>query len=131
MRARLGGGVVAVVLVLAGCGPEGTESAESGADGQAAPGAGEQVECFDADYPGDPAFDTPEEALEHATENELDAVAVPDDLDEYERVERADGWLEFEFRAGEEIYHIWGITRDDGQWAMTSLGGCVPAGALS
>jgi hypothetical protein len=53
------------------------------------------LECFDADYPIEPMFDTPEAALEHALEVDVADVPVPRDLVAYERTERSDGWIEF------------------------------------
>lgn len=84
--------------------------------------------CFDADYPIEPTFDTPEEALEHALEVDAADVPVPTDVDDYEPVERSDEWIHFEFREGEDLYFIWGVIQDqDGRWGMASLGGCHPA----
>jgi len=86
------------------------------------------LECFDADYPIEPTFDTPEEALEHALEVDAVGVPVPEGVDDYEPVERSEGWIDFEFRESEDLYFIWGVIQDeDGRWGMASLGGCHPA----
>lgn len=86
------------------------------------------LECFDADYPIEPTFDTPEEALEHALEVDAADVSVPESVDDYEPVERSDEWIDFEFRESEGLYFIWGVIQDeDGRWGMASLGGCHPA----
>lgn len=91
-------------------------------------GVGELLECFDADYPIEPTFDTPEAALEHALRVDAAGVPVPESVDDYEPVERSDGWIDFEFRESEDLYFIWGVIQDeDGRWGMASLGGCYPA----
>jgi hypothetical protein len=87
----------------------------------------ELLECFDADYPIEPMFDTPEAALEHALEVDVADVPVPRDLVAYERTERSDGWIEFAFRESADRYVTWGVVRyEEGRWGMVSLGGCVP-----
>jgi len=61
---------------------------------------------------------------------EVDAadVPVPESVDDYEPVERSEGWIDFEFRESDELYFIWGVIQDeDGRWGMASLGGCHPA----
>ena len=97
--------------------------------GQTLPVAGGVLlECFDADYPIEPTFDTPEAALEHALEVDAADVPVPESVDDYEPVERSEGWIDFEFRESDELYFIWGVIQDeDGRWGMASLGGCHPA----
>lgn len=88
----------------------------------------ELLECFDADYPIEPTFDTPEAALEHALGVDAPDVPVPGSVDDYDQLERSDGWIEFEFRDSEDLYFTWGVIQDeDGRWGMTSLGGCFPA----
>lgn len=88
----------------------------------------ELLECFDADYPIEPTFDTPEAALEHALGVDAADVPVPESVDDYDQLERSDGWIEYEFRESEDLYFIWGVVQDeDGRWGMTSLGGCFPA----
>jgi hypothetical protein len=88
-----------------------------------------QLECFDADYPNDPTFDTPEEAFRDGLDSEATEVDAPADTGAYERRDRGLGSVEFEVRESGEQYLIWGITRDaDGGWGMTSLGGCWPTG---
>ena len=90
--------------------------------------AGGLLECFDVDYPIEPTFDTPEEALEHALEVDAGNVPVPESVDDYQPVERSEGWIDFEFRESEDLYFIWGVIQDeDGRWGMASLGGCYPA----
>ena len=97
--------------------------------GEALPVAdGVLLECFDADYPTEPTFDTPEAALEHALEVDAADVPVPESVEDYQPVERSDGWIDFEFRESDELYFIWGVIQDeDGRWGMASLGGCYPA----
>ena len=91
-------------------------------------GGGGLLECVDADYPIEPTFDTPEEALEHALDVDAAEVPVPESVDDYDPVERPDGWIDFEFRESEDLYFIWGVIQDeDGRWGMASLGGCYPA----
>lgn len=92
-------------------------------------GVGGLLECFDADYPIEPTFDTPEAALEHALEVDAAHVPVPDGVDRYTPVERSDDRVEFEFefRESADHYLVWGVIRDDdGRWGMASLGGCYP-----
>ncbi len=85
------------------------------------------VECFDADYPTEPTFETPEDALADALETGAADVPVPEDLDAYDRLDIDDGWVEFAFVGGEDHELTWGVTQDqDDRWGMTSLGGCVP-----
>lgn len=85
------------------------------------------AECFDADYPIDPTFETPEDALADALETGAADVPVPEDVEAYDRVDVDDGWVEFAFVEGDEHELTWGVTQDpDGGWGMTSLGGCVP-----
>jgi|GEM_PF-5899981 len=86
------------------------------------------LECFDADYPIEPTFDTPEAALEHALEVDAADFPVPESATDYKAVERSDGWIDFEFRESDELYFTWGVIQDeDGRWGMASLGGCQPA----
>jgi hypothetical protein len=87
------------------------------------------LECFDADYPNDPTFVTPEEAFIDGLDSEATEIDAPADPGAYARRDRGMGSVEFEVREGEEQYLIWGITQDaDGGWGMTSLGGCWPTG---
>lgn len=97
--------------------------------GQTLPVAGSVLlGCFDADYPIEPTFDTPEAALEHALEVDATGVPVPESVDDYEPVERSDGWIDFEFHESDDHYFTWGVIQDeDGRWGMSSLGGCHPA----
>lgn len=86
------------------------------------------LDCFDADYPIEPTFDTPEAALEHALQVDAVGVPVPEGVDDYEAVERSDEWIDFEFRESDDLYFTWGVIQaEDGSWGMASLGGCYPA----
>lgn len=138
--------LIATALVTVGCaapaGPTGEADGANGPEGptgQSEAPAGEpddaagatdasQAECFDADYPIEPTFETPEEALAHALEAGTAEVDLPDDPGAYERVDRADDVVEFEF-GDDAAGHTWGVIRDDdGQWGVASLGGCHPVG---
>ena len=91
-------------------------------------GGGVLLDCFDADYPIEPTFDTPEAALEHALEVDAAGIPMPESVDDYEPVERSDGWIDFEFHESEELYFTWGVIQgENGRWGMASLGGCHPA----
>lgn len=128
MGTRFDMAAIVAVLAVVGCAPQGGEVTVSGPEAEAGPEAVDELECFDADYPIEPTFASPEEALEHALETQTEFVTPPGDTSEYERIERAEGWVDFELRASEEMHHTWGVSRDDdGQWGVTSLGGCVPA----
>jgi hypothetical protein len=112
--------------------PLGDRALVDNVSGEALPvtdvGASGVLECLDADYPIDPTFETPEEALEHALEVDAGNVPVPESVDDYEPVERSDGWIDFEFRESEDLHFTWGVIQDeDGRWGMASLGGCSPA----
>lgn len=86
-----------------------------------------QLECFDADYPNDPTFDTPEEAFRDGLDSEAAKIDAPADPGAYARRDRGVSSVEFELRKGEDQYLIWGITQDaDGRWGLTSFGGCWP-----
>ncbi len=89
---------------------------------------GVELDCFDADYPLEPTFATPEEALADAVANQSQEVEPPDELADYRRVDRGETVVDFEYRASEDDFHTWTIIRDDGRWGTVSLGGCSPTG---
>ncbi len=89
---------------------------------------GVEFDCFDADFPLEPTFPTPEAALADAVANQSQEVEPPDDMAEYRRVERGQTVVDFEYRVSDESFHTWGMIRDDELWGMVSLGGCSPTG---
>lgn len=116
----------AVALVLPACGMGGEVA-----------GSDERLPCpqtVDADYGGEPTFDTPEQAVEHALEREPMDVVGSKGVEEYHRVERGDDFVDFEYRgdvdspaSDEGVHHTWTMARDNqGQWARASFSGCVP-----
>lgn len=118
----------AAAVAVGGC-ASGTEEPAVSSDVEAVQAS--ELPCpkrVDADYPIEPTFDSPEEALADALKSDPIGVAGPEDVDDYHRVERSKDSLEFEFRDGGNVHHTWGVSRDgDGRWGVTSLGGCVPA----
>jgi hypothetical protein len=110
-------------------GDRGVIDAVSGSSLDVARPALVRLECFDADYPNDPTFDTPEEAFSDGLDSEAGKIGAPDDPGAYARRDRGVSSVEFELREGDEQYLIWGVTQDsDGAWGMTSSGGCWPTG---
>jgi hypothetical protein len=110
---RPGASVLLALLVVAGCGPTGAV----------------ELSCFDADYPTEPTFASPDEAFADALGSEAGPIGAPDDPVSYERNDVDDGWVEYEVRPSEDQHLTWGVTQDErGDWGMTSLGGCWPAG---
>jgi hypothetical protein len=89
--------------------------------------AGVELDCFDADYPLEPTFATPEEALADAVARKSQEVEPPDDLADYRRVDRGETVVDFEYRTSDDDFHTWGMLREDERWGMVSLGGCIPA----
>lgn len=121
MRGRIAGlaALIALALGVGAC-----ESQRGVADEEG------ELPCplmAEADYPLEPTFGTPEEALEHALETEPPLVTGPGDADEYHKVDQGEGWIDFEFRDGDEAHHVWELRRDDdGRWGMVARGGCFP-----
>lgn len=111
-------GLGALLIVLGtGCG-----AAEPDAPSQAA-----LVECFEADYAFEPAFDSPEDAVDDALETEASLGPLPGTLENYERIERSAGRVDFEFRESDDDYVIWSTTQDDdGRWGMVAVSACRP-----
>ncbi len=91
--------------------------------------AGVELDCFDADFPLEPTFATPEAALAEAVAHQSQEVEPPDDPADYRRVDRGETVIDFEYRVNDDDVHTWGIIRDDGRWGMVSLGGCIPTGS--
>jgi hypothetical protein len=87
-----------------------------------------ELDCFDADYPLEPTFATPEEALAEAVANQSQEVVPPDELADYRRVDRGETVVGFAYRASDDDFHTWTIIRDDELWGVVSLGGCRPTG---
>jgi hypothetical protein len=88
-----------------------------------------ELTCFDADYPTEPTFASPDEAFVDALDAEAEPIDAPGDPASYERNDVDDGWVEYEVRPNEDQHLTWGVTQDErGDWGMTSLGGCWPAG---
>jgi hypothetical protein len=86
------------------------------------------VECIEADYTLEPTFDSPENAVADALETEASLGPLPGSLDQYERIERADGWVDFELRESDDSFVVWSTTQDeDGQWGVVSVSACLPA----
>jgi hypothetical protein len=85
----------------------------------------EVLECADLDYPGEPTFATPEEALADVLRGPLPSDAVPDRTDEYVRDDR-EGRVYFEHIVDDhDVLYTWGVAQDDdGRWGVVSLGGC-------
>jgi hypothetical protein len=85
----------------------------------------EVFECSDLDYPGEPTFATPEEALADVLRGPLPPDGVPDRLDDYVRDER-EGRVYFEHIVDDhDVLYTWGVAQaDDGRWGVVSLGGC-------
>ena len=79
-----------------------------------------ELDCFDADYPLEPTFATPEAALADAVANQSQEVEPPDDLADYRRVDHGQSVVDFEFRLSDDDFHTWGIIRDDGRWGLWS-----------
>ena len=125
------GAFLALLLGLAGaaCGPvSGSDDTSATSGGPQDEGGDEVLECFEADQPIEPTFDTPEAALEHALEVDTADVPVPDDVEDYDAVERSDGSTEYAFREGEDHYATWVVAQDeDGRFGVISLSGCSPA----
>ena len=110
-------GALLVTLVGAGCGPSEPD----------APSNDAQAACFEADYALEPTFDSPEDAVADALVTEASLGPLPGGVDEYERIERADGWVDFEFRESDDNFVVWSTTQDDdGQWGMVSVSACLP-----
>lgn len=87
-----------------------------------------ELDCFDADFPLEPTFPTPEAALADAVANQSREVELPGDLADDRRVDRGETVVDFAHRVGDDDFHTWTIIRDDERWGMVSLGGCSPTG---
>jgi hypothetical protein len=85
----------------------------------------EVLECADLDYPGEPTFATPEEALADVLGGQLPSGAVPDRVEHYVRHDR-EGQAFFEHIVDDhDVLYTWGVAQgDDGRWGVVSLGGC-------
>ena len=95
-----------------------------------APFEAAMVECLEADYAFEPAFDSPEAAVAEALETEASLGPLPGTLDDYERIERSAGRIDFEFRESDDDYVIWSTSQDDdGQWGMVAVSACRPNGS--
>lgn len=90
--------------------------------------AGVELDCFDANFPLEPTFATPEEALAEAVAHQSQEVEPPDDPADYRLPTRRPRRDRRRLRVPGERRrrsHM-GIIRDDGRWGMVSLGGCIP-----
>ena len=114
-------GLGALVIVLgSGCGVAVPD----------APPEAALVECFEADYALEPTFESPEDAVADALETEASLGPLPATLDDYERNERSEGQVDFEFRESDDDYVIWSTTQDDdGQWGVVAVSACRPEGS--
>jgi hypothetical protein len=85
----------------------------------------EVLECSDIDYPLEPTFTTPEEALAAALREQPPSSPVPDRVEDYVRDDR-EGQVFFEYIVEDhDVLYNWGVARDDdGRWGVVSLGGC-------
>jgi hypothetical protein len=85
----------------------------------------EVLECSDLDYPLEPTFATPEEALADALRAQPSSSPVPDRVEDYVRDDR-EGQVYFEYIVEDhDVLYNWGIAQDDdGRWGVVSLGGC-------
>jgi hypothetical protein len=85
----------------------------------------EVLECSDIDYPLEPTFETPEEALADALREQPPSGPVPVRVEEYVRDDR-EGQVFFEYIVDDHhVVYNWGIAQDgDGRWGVVSLGGC-------
>jgi hypothetical protein len=83
------------------------------------------LECSDVDYPLEPTFGTPEEALAAVLREPLPSGAVPDRVEDYVRDDR-EGQVFFEHIVDDhDVLYTWGVAQDDdGRWGVVSLGGC-------
>jgi hypothetical protein len=85
----------------------------------------EVLECSDLDYPLEPTFATPEEALADALREQRSPSPVPDRVEDYVRDDR-EGQVYFEYIVEDhDVLYNWGLAQDDdGRWGVVSLGGC-------
>lgn len=79
-----------------------------------------------ADYPGEPGFESPREALTWALATQKPLVTGPGDEDDYTEVPRSGEWIDFEYQVGGEVHHTWEVILQDGQWAIGARSGCQP-----
>jgi hypothetical protein len=85
----------------------------------------EVLECADVDYPLQPTFATPEEALADALREQISTGPVPDRVEDYVRHDR-EGQVFFDHIVEDhDVLYTWGVAQDDdGRWGVVSLGGC-------
>jgi hypothetical protein len=85
----------------------------------------EVLECSDIDYPLEPTFETPEEALADALREQPSSGPVPDRVEEYVRNDR-EGQVFFDHIVDDhDVLYTWGVAQDDdARWGVVSLGGC-------
>jgi hypothetical protein len=85
----------------------------------------EILECTDIDYPLEPTFDTPDEALADALRDRPSSGTVPGRVEDYVRDDR-EGQVFFEHIVDDhDVLFTWGVVQDDdGRWGVVSLGGC-------
>lgn len=115
--ATSGLGALLVIVVVGGCGPSEPD----------APSNDALAECFEADYALEPTFDSPENAVADALETEASLGLLPGSVDDHERIQRTDGWVDFELRESDDNFVVWSTTQDeDGQWGMVSVSACRP-----
>jgi hypothetical protein len=116
---RVTSGLGALLLLgVAGCG-----AVEADPPSESAP-----VECLEADLALEPTFDTPEDAVADALVTEASLGELPGSLDDYDRVERSEGSVQFEFREADDDYVVWSTAQDeDGQWGVVGVSACRPA----
>ena len=115
---RVTSGLAALLLLgAAGCGA--TEADP--------PSESELAACFEADLALEPTFDTPEDAVADALVTEASLGPVPGSLDDYDRVERSEDRVDFEFRESDDNFVVWSTTQDeDGRWGVVGVSACRP-----